>query len=63
MPMPNRREIIPDAWRTTAARTPTGSIVIEQAGELGPQTLVIPAIHVRAFIEGVYRVSSDDKGT
>ena len=57
----NRREIIPDAWRTTTARTPTGAVVIEQAGDIGPQTIIIPAVWVRAFIEGFYRTAQGDK--
>ena len=55
-----RRELIPDAWRTTAARTATGSIIIEQAGENGMQTVIIPPQYVRVFVEGIYRTSTGD---
>ena len=59
-PMSNEREIIPDAFRTVASRTATGSIIVRQYGDAGDQVVIIPPDYVRAFVEGIYRVASGD---
>lgn len=55
--MRNERELIPDAFRTTAHRLPSGSVVIVQDGDTGMQTIIVPAHYIKAFCEGVYHAS------
>lgn len=54
--MSEPRELIPDAYRTTAHRLASGSVVITQSGESGDQIIIIPPGYIKAFCDGVYRV-------
>jgi hypothetical protein len=52
-----RRIIIPDAFQTTAERTPSGAVIIRQWGDAGDEIIIIPAEYVKRFCDGVYHAS------
>lgn len=55
------RELIPDAFRTTAHRLPSGTVVIVQESDSGiAQTIIVPGPYVKAFIDGVWHTFSDE---
>jgi hypothetical protein len=55
----NARELIPDAFRTTVQRLPSGSVVITQSGDAGDQTVIVPPQYIKVFCDGVYQASKE----
>lgn len=55
----SEREIVPDAFRVTAQRLATGSIVLRQTSDNGEAIVIVPAQFVQAFCQGVYDVSME----